>query len=120
METTLRVEGLKELQRAFRQVDDELRKDMQKGLQKVAKIVADDAKSRLDSRYGGGAGRYIRARVKGTSGIAESRARSTGAHPNFGGLVMRHGLIPARAAKADQVRREFETMLDKLGRGAGF
>jgi hypothetical protein len=117
---TLRVQGINELIRAFRKVDQGLRRQTQRELQEIARIVSDDARNRIDARYGGGSGRYIRPRVKGSSAIAESRARSTGRHPNFGGLIMTRGLLPARAAKQDEVVKAFEKMLDKLGSGAGF
>lgn len=119
-ELTIRASGLKELTRDFGRMSKELRKDMQRELSGVARIVSDDAREWATRQWGATVGNKIRPRVRGSSAFAESRARSKGLRPNFGGLVMSRALVPAQVKKQDEAVAAFEGVLDRLASGNGF
>ncbi len=112
----LRVEGLKELDRALRNGDRQMQRDLRKRMSGVAKIVSDEGRELIASKYGGKASRQIRPRVRGTTAYAESRARSKGIRPHFGSLVMRL-LIQARHNRYQDALRELERVIEDLAHG---
>jgi hypothetical protein len=116
---TIYVHGLAELVRAFRKLDDDLRREIQKEIQQAAEIVSDETRRRAE-RYGGQVASKIRPRVRGSTGIVESRAKSRGLRPNFGPLLIRTAFLPALASKQAQVVARLDEMLARLGGDAGF
>lgn len=117
--TSIKVKGLRELNRDFGRINRELRRDLQKEMQNVASVVSDDAREWATRLYGPSVGNKIRPRVRGASAFAESRAQSKGLRPNFGGKVM-GVLLASRAKKQDEVIRGLEDMLDGLASENGF
>jgi len=118
MANTLRVKGLRELNRALLRSDRELQKSVRKEIREVARIVADDARARFmptDPRTSMGMRPQVRG---GFRAVAEQRRRrTTGKHPEFGVLQMRRAFLPALAAKEDEVLERFERILDRLEDG---
>jgi hypothetical protein len=117
---TIRVKGVKELQRELRKYDKDMAKEMRAKLKDAGEIVRGDAASRfseVDARSAMG----FRTRVRGGSVFVEqSRGRTTGEHPEFGVLQMERALLPALSGREDEVTRSLEDMLDTLGRKGGF
>lgn len=131
---TVVVRGLDQLVRDFGKVSVDLRRDLQRELQDVAKIVSDEAKQRVERDALIESGRLknaIRPRVRGATAIVENRAQRNGyKYPGiyeFGvsGRVKarRPFLLPALEAKQGEVFEALEDMLTRvtskngLGRG---
>lgn len=117
----VRVEGLSELERALKASDRDLAKGLRKELRDAGKVVSVDARSKL-SRFGGFTALGIRPRVRRGVNVSveQSRRRTTGKRPDFGGLQMRVGLEPALDENRAEVERRVEDMLDRIGRENGF
>ena len=117
---TVRVQGLRELQRDLKRIGE---KDLQKGidteLRKVGMIVAEDARGRF-GRYDVRSAAGFRPRTRGFGRVVveQRRRKTTGQHPEFGSLQMRRALLPALAST--DVVRHLDEMLDRLGRNNGF
>jgi hypothetical protein len=112
---TVKVEGLKQLDRALKQTDKEAAKGLRKELREAAKVVAMDARQKfmgVDGRSAMG----IRPRVRsGLVAVAEqSRKRTTGKRPDYGALQMRSALMPALRENQDEVIRRVDDMLERL------
>lgn len=99
------VEGLRELERGLRATDKDAAKALRGELREAGKVVALEARRRHVSVSPKSA-MGIRPRVR--SGLVvyaeQSRRRTTGQHPEFGTVVMQGALLPARDAKAPEVR----------------
>lgn len=117
----VRIEGLRELERALRQSDRESAKGLRKELREAAKVVSLDARRRF-SDVDGYSAMGMRPRVRaGLVAVAEqSRKRTTGHHPEYGAMQMRHALVPALWDNREEIEERMETMLDRVGREAGF
>lgn len=117
---TVRVSGLRQLNRAFREVDKALAKELRDELRDAAGIVAEDARSRFQSiSPSSAAGFKPRARAAGAF-VEQSKRRTTGKRPDFGALQMTRALLPALEAKEGEVIDRVEQMLDRVGDRAGF
>lgn len=117
---TVRVKGLRELQRDFRKMSRELATDLRTELREAGNIVRDDARPRfsgIDSKSAGGYRTVVRAR-----GVAvEQRlGRTTGKRPDFGALQMSRALGPALEAKQGDVVDRLDRMLGDLAGENGF
>lgn len=117
----IRVEGLRELERALKASDKDAAKGLRKELREAAKVVSLEARSRF-SGVDGYSAMGIRPRVRsGLVAVAEqSRKRTTGKRGDYGALQMRKALVPALWDKRDEVEERIENMLDTVGRNNGF
>lgn len=118
---TIRVKGLKELDRAFGRMAKDLRTELRQELTAAGRIVSDDARSRFagtDARSAMG----MRPRIRGGARVVveQRRRKTTGQHPEFGALQMRRAFLPALASKRGEVERRLERMVDQLGNDNGF
>jgi hypothetical protein len=118
---SLKVKNLRQLHRALKNVDDDLKRELEQELRAAGDIVALDAQQRF-SVIDVGSAAGIRSRVKGFGRVVveQQRRKRTGERPDFGALQMRRALLPARAANEDRVLESVEGMLDRIGREAGF
>lgn len=114
---TVRIKGERELIMALKRAESDLKPMFEGELKRAADVVAGEASSRVSKYRGVGP---IRGRLKGFTAIAESRARSRGIRPDFGSLLMRRGLLPARSTKMNETIRRVELALDRLGERNGF
>lgn len=117
---TVRVQGLRELQAAFRKMDKELSKELRDNLREAGKIVQQEASSLfsgVDARSA--AGYKVRVRARGVA-VEQSLGRTTGQHGQYGALQMRKALVPALDNKESAVVDRLEDMLDTLGNRGGF
>ena len=117
----IKVEGLRELERALRASDKDAAKGLRKELREAAKVVALDARGKF-AGVDGFSAMGIRPRVRaGLVAVAEqSRKRTTGKRPDYGSLQMRRALVPALWDKRDEIEERVELMLDSVGRSNGF
>lgn len=121
MADVVRVEGLRELERALRASDKESLKALRKELREAGKVVALDARSRLAS-YDSKSAMGIRPRTQsGLTVLAEQTRRTvTGRRPDWGALIMQKALLPARSKHAGEVREAVEQAIDRVGKDNGF
>ncbi len=120
----VRVEGLRELSRAFSRYDKELKRELRLELKAAAEIVAVAARQKLSELAPPASPATvsgIRGRTSGPTALVDQRLRkSTGNRGDWGATQMAFGLIPARSEKYPEVVQATELMLDRLGRRAGF
>jgi hypothetical protein len=117
---TVRVKGLKELNRAFGQIEKDLQKEMRVELKRVAEPVAATARGKA-SRYGPKtAAGFVAGSRAGGAVVRQRVKRTTGLRPDFGSLLMREVLEPALAENEDEVVRGVERVLDRVITKAGF
>jgi hypothetical protein len=116
----VRVEGTKEVIRAFREIDKKLGTDFGNDLKRAAEPVVDSAKGKI-GRYRGASLGTIRSRRRGgTVYVEQSKAKVTGQRGDFGALQMRKGLIPALDENEAQIYAAVTSTLDKYANSAGF
>lgn len=124
----VRVEGLRELERAFGAADRELRNDFRDALEESAAPVRSDAQTLAGSgvirnlhagdQWTGmrtGVGRtiaYVVPRERGAKGRGNQRRR----RPNLGDLLLGRAMEPALERNLDKVERRFEELLDEVCR----
>lgn len=117
---TVKVEGVREVNAAFRKVDKDLAKQFGNDLKKAAEPVASTARQKV-TRYRGAKVTTIRTRRSGPRVFVEQGARKvTGKRPDFGALQMRTVLIPALEERTDEVFDQVEQVLNNYARSAGF
>jgi hypothetical protein len=117
---TIRVKGLRELDRAFRQLEGGIPKTTRNELAEVARPIADTAREKI-SQYRGAKLNTIRPRATGRSVFVTQAARKvTGKRADFGSLQMSHGMLPALDEYGDEIIRGLETELDRLASRLGF
>jgi hypothetical protein len=119
VEATVRVYGVKEVNRAFRQVDKALAVQFGNDLKAAAAPVVQAAKAK--EHWQGASVGTIRARRVGPVVYVEQSARKvTGLRGDYGGLQMRQALMPALDENADEVFVSVDHVLDKYAAEAGF
>lgn len=121
MAGTVYVRGLDRLVRDFRKLESTLPKEVRSELNEAGKIVAADARSRFSSIQPRSAA-SMRHRMRGPARVVAEQRRGTvtGQRPDFGRLQMARAFLPALDAKASEVERRVERMLDRLSNDNGF
>jgi hypothetical protein len=111
---TVRVKGLRELQRALKDADRELRLAVRAELREAGEIVRREGQA-LFERYSpkSAAGYRVRVRQRGVA-VEQSLRRTTGLHPEWGRLQLREALEPALDAKQDEVVGRLEDAVDNV------
>lgn len=122
--SAVRVSGLRELQRAFRNMDKGVSRHLTAELKKAADPVQELAQQRAlgeirnmtyhwsQMRIGVGSGRvYIVPRARRSRGSAR---------PNLGGLLLDQAMFPAVQEKQAVVVEKLEDWIDRLADGEGF
>jgi hypothetical protein len=113
---TLRVEGYRELVRAFAGCDKATKRELRATLRHAGEAVQAGAIQRLspvDARSA--AGYKVRVRQRGVA-VEQSLRKTTGQHPEWGSYQMRHALLPALISNEDELNRELERALDQISR----
>lgn len=117
---TVRVRGLRELQRDFRRISKDLAKEVREGLKAAAEPVRQEAAELFNPVDAHSAAGYrVSVRQKVVT-VQQSRRRTTGQHPEYGSLQMRRALIPARSRREDEVVEAVDKVLAKLAGENGF
>jgi hypothetical protein len=120
MPATVKVTGLKELDRAWKNVDKNLQKQLRGELKTLAEPVAATSRS-LGSRFGAKtAGGYVAGARTGGAVVRQRMRKTTGHHPEFGALQMATVLIPALDQHEDQIVNGVERLFDRIANREGF
>lgn len=118
--STVRVRGLRELQRDFRKMSGDLSKEVRQGLREAAEPVRQEAAALFASVSADSAAGYkVRVRQRGVA-VEQSRRRTTGLRPDYGRLQMGRALIPALERRQGEVIKGVEKTLDRLAGANGF
>ncbi len=119
MDATVRVYGIKEVNRAFREIDKDLAVQLGNDLKEAAAPVVSAAKGK--EKWRGASINTIVARRTGLRIFVYQNARKvTGRRGDYGALQMKQALIPALDESADEVYSHVERVLDRYANGAGF
>ena len=116
---TVRVEGLREVNRAFRRMDAQLAQELKDELKKSAEPVAAEARDRIGRFAGASTSTIQPIALMGGVFVRQKQRKRGGKHPDFGALQMRY-LLGIAADHEDEIRANVEDMLDWLGRKEGF
>lgn len=111
---TVRVRGLREFIRATDHAGSDSKKEVRAAFREAGEIVRQEAAqrfARIDPRSA--AGYRVSVRQRGVS-VVQSLRKTTGTRPDFGALQMRLALLPALAAKQQQVEQAAEHALDRV------
>jgi hypothetical protein len=121
--STIQVSGLRELDRAFGQIAQDVRKELRLELRKVAEPVRVRAESLAVADIRNIGGQWSRMRIGVTSGGAYVAPKTRGhgsPRPNLGTLLMGKAMQPALTDETDMVVAGINRMLDRLGGENGF
>ena len=117
---TVRIHGLRELNRALGKVNKDAGRKVRDALKEAAEPVAASARTRL-ARYPGASTATISPRATTRSVFVTQRKRKvSGLRPDFGTLQMKEVLLPALYDHEDDLVDAVEDALDRLGRMQGF
>ena len=111
---TIRIHGLRELQRAAQRAGKEARKEVRAALRDAAEPVRRDATARfavVDARSA--AGYRVAVRQRGVA-VEQRLRKTTGKRPDYGSLQMTRALLPALQANAELIEREAEKAVDRI------
>jgi hypothetical protein len=106
--------GFRELIKATRQMEPDTRRYVRAAFRQAGEQVRQEAASLfsgIDSRSA--AGFKVRVRQRGIA-VEQSLRKTTGLRPDYGALMMRRALLPARADKADETATAIDEALDKV------
>lgn len=113
--------GFHELEAALTKVVIEVDPKLGAGLRELAKPVLQDAQTAAQGWSSGGpgqsttaAGLRIRRRQKLNVRVEQGLSKTTGIHGNYGGIQMRHFLLPASSRHEAQIVAGAELIIDKL------
>lgn len=113
-QSTVRIKGLREFQRALAKGDKEQRARVRAVFKEVGEIVRREGASRFsDIDTGSAAGFRTRVRQRGVA-VEQSKGRVTGKRPDYGALQMRRALVPALENNEGELTRALESALDKV------
>jgi hypothetical protein len=116
---TIKVEGLAEVNAAFKEYGTLVHKDLGADLKEAAQPVVDTAKER--EKWQGASIPTIRSRRYGLNVWVEQSARKvTGRRGDYGALQMRDALIPALDQHTAEIEAKTDAALDKYALLAGF
>ncbi len=116
MSETVRVTGIRELQRAARAAGGDASKLLRARLKEVGNVVRDEAESMLaplSERSASGYRVYVRQR--GVS-VEQSRRKTTGTRGDWAAFQISRILIPARDSHDSLIREDAEKAVDDIAR----
>lgn len=111
---TLRVDGYRDLVRAFADCDRKTKRELRATLRHAGEAVQASAIQRLSPiDHHSAQGYKVRVRQRGLA-VEQSLRKTTGAHPEWGAYQMRHALLPALEANEDETERRMEIAMDVI------
>lgn len=118
---SVKVHGLKELQRALKRYGAEATREIDEALKDAGEDIRQRATMKM-SMIDLGSALGFKAKTKGFGRVVveQSKRKRTGLHPEFGALQMRRALIPARTEGFDTVVEKIDSLLGRLGGEEGF
>lgn len=115
MRDPLIVEGLGQLLRNLKEAEPKTRKLITEDLRKAVEPIRDDAARRFSTVSAKSASHYgITVRSAGHIDVEQRLRKVTGRRPDWGALQMRKALLPAAAAKQEQVVGRLSHSLDLI------
>lgn len=133
MDDRIEVTGIADLQKALRQIDKDLPKELAAGLAEAAEIVAGAARQKMPSRSGRAvASVKVRKQQRGASLALGGTRAPYAPWLDFGGSVGRHKSIhrpvvrggryvyPALREHDAEVRAKVDEVLERMAKLAGF
>lgn len=111
---TVRVHGLRELNRALSKVEKDLAKEVRQAFREAAEPVRVEAAllfAPVSARSA--AGYRVVVRQRGVA-VEQKYGRTTGDHPEFGAMQMQTALIPALQRNEDKVFDGTERVIGRL------
>lgn len=116
----VRVDGLRELNRAFKVADRSLQKELRDSLRDVGEPVRADAEALAVAAIPRATLEWSRMRVGVTTKAVyvapRARRRRGTARPNYAGLLLQRAMLPALDRNIGEVERRFDRMLAEVGR----
>lgn len=123
MASAVRVEGLRELNRALRTVSAGVRRDLRGQLRTAAEPARSEAQSLAFSQISNIGPVWGRMKIGVTTSavyIAPATRRQGGSpRPNLGGLLLRQAMIPAADDKQQEIRERLDDWIGGLISSAG-
>jgi hypothetical protein len=120
----VRIEGLRELDRAFAQVSKQTQKEFRSELKKVGEPVRSSAEELAVSQIANIGGQWSRMRLGSTARVVyvqpRTRRRDGSPRPNLAGLLMAQALLPALHSHEDSIEAGVERWLDSIIMRNGF
>lgn len=118
----VRIDGLRELERAFKRIDSKLVKQLGDELKAIAEPVAATARSYMAWEFPHASDDTIKASRAGMSSafVVQGARKVTGKRPDFGKQQMLKVLIPALEAHEDQIANDVDELLGRWGGEEGF
>lgn len=123
---TIEVEGLVEIQAAFKELDKRLAVELKKELLRAGEPVARSAKVFAKADISRMTEPWSNFRIGSLTGIVYIAPKQRGTRdqrkrrPNFAGLLMTRAMEPALAANESLVAGQVEQALDRVIKGVGF
>lgn len=117
----VRYEGLNTLFRDLKELEPIVLKELKLAFGQIAEVVARDARLFFrryneQSAYGFAGG----VRQSGLVVVQQTRRKTTGLRPDFGALMMRKALLPARGKNMSETIRVSENAVNAALRAKGF
>lgn len=132
-DATIKVTGIVDLQRALRELDKDLPKELAAGLGEAAEIVLDAARPLVPRRTGKAAGSMkVKKQQRGAALAVGGTAAPYFPWLDFGGKVGRNRSVtrpfisggryiyPTLKAKDEQVKAKVDEVLERMAKAAGF
>jgi hypothetical protein len=120
---TVRVKGLRELQRDFKRMGGALNPEVDKALKRAADIVREQTREIASGKAFNPrtvSGYRSRVRGFGHAYVEQSRSRTTGMRGDWGSIQMQRAMLPALGMRREDVVHEIDLMLAQLGGQFGF
>lgn len=119
--STVIVEGLAPLRRAWAAADKAEARALTKTLREAAEPVRVDAEANATGRIASIGAEWSQMRVGTVTGAVYVAPRARGgdptrSRPKFAGLLLDRAMIPALEANVDEVERRVDEMLGEVGR----
>jgi hypothetical protein len=113
---TIVLDGYSEFLRACKQAPKETEKQVRETFRTVGRSVERGASVRIAPHNARTAAGYkTRVRARGIA-VEQTRRKTTGHHPEWGGYQMRHALMPALEANETELVRDLEEAMGDVAR----
>lgn len=111
---TLRLDGYREFMVACAQAEPHLRRRAREVFRTVGHSVQRGAASRIAPRNARTAAGYKTVVRQRGIAVEQSLRKTTGGHPEWGGIQMRQALMPALEANEAELLRDLERAIDRV------
>lgn len=124
MSASIRIEGIRELNRAFAQISLEVKRDNVRKLREATEPARAKAEELAVSNIRNIGGRWSQMRLgvitRGVYLAPKARRRGGSPRPNLGGLLLKRSMLPAVREAQPEIVARLEVWLDGLAGQNGF